>query len=217
MLKNIEDKKHIVIKTTKQFLPEGSALYSYILTLHKKVSFVCEDENLAFRFSFLPWFDKIKKEVPLSADEVFVVDEELFLYDYFKNNGIKINKKMATALCSSYILKDEKDSLYFQSIAELIELGADYKVCEYNLLHKTSLSFLRLKGELLKNMLLVEDASVALLHVDDETLKSCGAILENAIDCMDEVLGLGYVKCVRLIKIDEENRVIAEKGNYFEK
>lgn len=217
MLKNLEDKKHIVIKVSGQFLPDGSALYSYILTLHKKASLVCDDENIVFRLSFLPWFDKIKKQVPLSADEVVVLDNDIFLFDYFKNNDIKINKKMATSLCASCILKGNKDVQYFQNMAELISLGADYELCEYNLLKKRSLSFLRLKSKLFKNMLLVENGNVALLYVDDDQLKSCGSELQDAKECMDEVLGLGYVKCVRLIKIDEKNRVIVEKGSCFEK
>ncbi len=213
MLENLEDKKHIVIKVTKQFLPEGSALYSYFLTLHKKVSFVCEDE--AFRFSFLPWFDKLKKVVPQSADKVVVVDKDIFLYDLFKDKGIKINKKMATALCASYILK-KKDLKYFQDMAHLVELGADFELCEYNVLKKTSLSLLRLKGELLKNMLLVENATVALLHVDDELLNSCGATFEDTKGCLDEILNLGYVECVKVVKTDEKNKII-KKGRYFEK
>lgn len=214
MLENLEDKKHIVIKVTKQFLPEGSALYSYFLTLHKKVSFVCEDE--AFRFSFLPWFDKIKKIVPPSADKVIVVDKDMFLYDLFKNKGIKINKKMATALCASYILK-KKDLRYFQDMAHLVELGADFELCEYNLLHKCSLAFLRLKGELLKNMLLVENATVAILYVDDELLSSCGATLKDTKNCLDEVLNLGYIRYAKIIKTDEKNRLIYKKGIDFEK
>ena len=54
IFKKIDAAKHIEIIVEAENLFVGSALYSYILTLHKKVSLVCKEERIDHKFSFLP-------------------------------------------------------------------------------------------------------------------------------------------------------------------
>ena len=97
-LENINSAKHIVITTDNAAFANASALYSYILTLHKKVS-LHNSEALESRFSFLAWFDKSRIKMPTSGDEVITMSSGTReLYEFFVSNKIKINAKMATAL-----------------------------------------------------------------------------------------------------------------------
>ena len=46
ILNKIESYKHIEIVVESQSLFVANALYTYILTLHKKVSLVCKEKNI---------------------------------------------------------------------------------------------------------------------------------------------------------------------------
>lgn len=64
--------KHIVviadINPNAGSLGSASAMYTYILQQHKKVSFFSVSSQLNKKFSFLPWFEKIRTSFPSSAD-----------------------------------------------------------------------------------------------------------------------------------------------------
>ena len=51
-----------------------SALYTYLLQLHKKVHFVCETRTVSKRYNVIPWVEKIKHTLPSSTDLVIVCD-----------------------------------------------------------------------------------------------------------------------------------------------
>jgi len=210
-LKKIENFKHIaVVAKNAEMLPVCSALYSYLLTMHKKVSFVCAKEDMQTELSFLPWFDKIRDSVPVSAE--FVVEQDiktLEFYDFLKNNKTRLNQKMATALYASLLLEyegfasDGVNGTVFAVASEIVSCGAECKKCNKFILKRTTLARLRLKSLMLKNMVLKNNAKEAVFYMDDKDLKSTGATMLDAFLIMKEALGLEYVKKVFLVKNDK--------------
>ena len=213
-VKDIENAKHIALIATNDSFANASAIYSYILTLHKKVTLV-QLGNVNVKFSFLPWYDKVRKTHPASADlHLEIGHETLEYFSFFQKNEININKKMATSLYASLMMRYdgfksiETDGIVFATASELIKLQAEYKVCNDFLLHRVALSLFRLKAILFANMLLKEDARVAELYVSDKDFESSGASMQDAELVMKEALTLVNVKEVVLIKRDENNKII---------
>ncbi len=214
-LKEIDDAKYVaIVVNDDELLPIASALYTHLLRLHKKVSFVCENIVIDKRFSFLPWIDKVRESVPSSADLKVELDSSDFeLYNLFKTNNIDINKKMATALYASLLVRydgligGDADGTVFAAASELMACGADYKKCNKFIVKRTTLARLRLKSLMFKNMVLKDDAQEAVFYIDDDDLKSSGASLEDAQEIMKDALGLEYVSKISLIKQDKD------KGN----
>ncbi len=215
ILNKIEDAKHIEIVVESEKLFVGSALYTYILTLHKKVSLVCKSNDIEYKYSFLPWFDKIKRSDTPSADLSikFEMSGEK-LYDYFKQNSITINKKMATALYGA--LLDESEgfrnnklgTLFFDTISSLIKYNADYKICQKFIVEFNSLALLRLKAIMLQEMKIENDAKSAIFFLSDEKLKRTGANLKDAQQVIKESFFLPYIERAILLNNDKENEVI---------
>ncbi|MEJ2372627.1 MAG: phosphoesterase, partial [Sulfurimonas sp.] len=82
-LNQINESKHIVLIADNETFSLANALYSYVLSLHKKVSLVM-NENIDKKFAFLPWFDKVRKEIPSSSDlEIKVTLDTLDLFEAF--------------------------------------------------------------------------------------------------------------------------------------
>ena len=74
----IERAKHIVViahvNPDADSLSSASAFYSYVLTLHKKVTFFCASSNIDTKLNFLPWMDKLKHTFPSDADLAVSLD-----------------------------------------------------------------------------------------------------------------------------------------------
>jgi len=253
ILQRIERAKHIVViahtSPDADSLGSASAMYTHLLTLHKKVSFYCVSKNINPKFSFLPWFEKIRNSFPDSADLAIALDcasitrlgislqcdlinidhhesnsnfgnfnlvnPDLIstthvLYNYFKSNDITINKKMATALYAGFLedsqgfLSDKVDSEIFSIARELIELQADYKLCNNFVMKYQTLAGLRLKAIMLANMKLYFDANVALFLVSNEDMKKSGAISEDCENPLEEALFLPTLKLSVLIKENKD-------------
>ena len=213
LLEDIDRAKHIVILTSSNSFADASALFTHILRLHKKVSIVSELQTVESSLSFLPWFDKLRNIVPSSAD--LVIDLELEtepLYNLFKSNNIGINEKMATSLYAGLLkrfdgfLSSDVDGTIFADISELIKQGADYNLCNKSIMSRVSLSTLRLKAVMLKNMILINDSKAALFCVSDDDFKLSGADLSQAYEIIKEGLNLPYVEMA--ILVDSENRVL---------
>jgi phosphoesterase RecJ-like protein len=212
-LEAIENAKHIVILTSSDLFADASALYTHILRLHKKVSIVCESQTVDNGLSFLPWFDKIRNIVPSSADLVIDLDLETeSLYNLFKSNDITINTKMATALYAGLLQRfngftsSDVNGTIFADVSELIKQGADYKLCNKSIMNRVSLSTLRLKAIMLKNMILTDTSKTAQFVISDDDLKSSGADIGEAYEIIKEALGLPYVE--RTILINSDNEVL---------
>jgi len=207
LLKDIKDARHVLIIVKDDiFLPSASALYTYVLQLHKKVSLVCLCKEVDEKFSFLPWFEKIRESAPSSADFVVELDEEIFdLYDFFEINGVKINQKISTALYASILIRYDGftskniDAKIFMDASKLLSYGADHKRC-VEVLNRTTLARLRLKSIMLRKMLLKDGAKEAFFSLDEDDLKSSGATLSDAKLIIKEALKLEYVQKVILVK-----------------
>jgi len=213
-LKKIELAKHIVLICKEESFANANALYTYILTLHKKVSLV-SDETFMSKYAFLPWHDKVRSHVPASSDMILEVSvDTLDLYAFFNENSVKINQKMATSLYAGLMMqydcpkRSNCDSIVFTAFSELIKLGAEYKQCVKYLQNWQALSSLRLKGILYTNMSLCENATVAEVYVCDADLKRSGADMKEAKRIMSDFLSLAHVQEVRLLKSDANNKII---------
>jgi phosphoesterase RecJ-like protein len=215
ILQDIDKAKHIVIEFDFSLIFSASALYTHILRLHKKVSLVCISEDKDNKLSFLPWFEKIKYTKVLSADLTISLDVNATqLYEMFKENEIKLNQKMATALYAGLLQETNgfKNSTLsgttFAFVKELIDYGAEFKMCHEKILKSTTLNLLRLKAVLLKNMQLQKNATLAVLYISDDILKATGSKEKDAYMIMNEVICLPHVKEVSLLKLDEKNKVL---------
>ncbi len=213
-LTEIDSFSHIVLLCDADSFANASAIYSYILTKHKKVSIVCETA-IARKYSFLPWFDKLRTKVPTSADCTIVVDNDvLSLYDFFQKNSVRINKKMATALYGAilerydYFTSSECSGIVFATASELIELNAGYQECVKYLQYNQPLAYFRLQSILYKNMLLTQNARMALLSVCEEDFKESGASMEDAYVIMNDVLKMAHIQEVQLIQKDNNNKIL---------
>lgn len=217
-LNQITQSKHIVLIANNETFSLANVLYSYILTLHKKVSLVSTN-NIDKKFAFLPWFDKVRNQVPSSCDLTIELSlDTLTLYQQFQSESIKINAKMATAFYSSFLIEGESNTLLCESeklavLSELILLGADCKLSYRSLRESRSLALFRLKAALFANFVLKEDATVAEVYIDDEILKKSGAGTEDAFFVSKELLEIVHVQKVVLIKQDE-NKILKEIKGY---
>jgi len=231
ILQKIDEAKHIVVissANSADSLGSASSFYTYLLKLHKKVSFFSPDKSIEQNLLFIPWTDKIRNSFPSSADlaisfnslkkEEFILEltcdlisintllkKEFvstceFLHDFYKNNSIIINKKMATALYSGILdysdgfTSDKVTGTIFARAKELIECGADYNLCNKFIVNFTTLCAFRLKAYMYKNMQLHNDAKVALICVSDDEMKSSGAKQKDTHSVLRESLNLPTVE-----------------------
>jgi len=213
-IKDIENSKHILLVVDNNSFANASAIYTYILTLHKKVSLYCSEE-IEHKLSFLPWFDKLKLVEPSSADLTIKVGGDVESYcAFFKENKIKINKKMATSLYGALIMRynnfsnSEANGIVFALANQLIESGAEYKNVQAQICKSDSLALFRLKAILYAKMLLVDNATVAELFICQTDLESSGASMQDALKAMKETLSLVHVNRVVLKKSDENMKII---------
>lgn len=249
IVEKIESAAHIVI--ISHINPDGdslgsaSAMYSYLLQKHKKVSWFCATKEIHHRFYCIPWIENIKNSYPLSADLAISLDcaskERLgtavecalinidhhptnssfgtlnlvrssalstteILYRFFKENGVKINKKMATALYvglledSEGFLAQNVDGTTFAILGDLIAIGAEFHLCNKKIMRSTSLAALRLKAVMLKNMVLEHSATIAFFGVSDEDMKQSGAVAEGVEGALEESLFLPHVQVALLLR-----------------
>ena len=213
--KKIDESKNIVIVTDNESFANASALYTHILRLHKKVSLVCESNDLKLTLSCIPWFDKVRTTIGSSSDLVIDIKEEKnSLYELFKSYNIKINPKMATALYASYITQydlfsiDSADGMIFASLSELISSGAQYQNCNEMLMKSLPLSLFRLKAIMFTRMILVNEAAVALFHIGKDDFEKSGGSLSEAKFIIKEALNIVHIQRVILLDKDNENELI---------
>jgi len=215
IIKSISEAKHIELVVEKDFLFVASALYTYILTLHKKVSLVCKSDDIGYKYAFLPWIEKVKRSDTPSADvtiRLSVTSKELYLL--FKQEDIKINKKIAIALYAALVTDTDgfrnsrTDGMIFAMASELVKSGAEHSLVFKHLINHSSLGALRLKSIILQNMLLVDSAKVAILTISQEDLKVTGSTLDDAIKHMQEPFLLPYVEVVVLLDSTNEYEMI---------
>ena len=141
------------------------------------------------------------------------VSTTLLLYNFFQENGISVNKKMATAIYagilddSSAFLDDTVDGMVFAAVSELIELGADYKLCNNSIVKSMSLGALRLKALMYKNMHLYKEARVAFFCVTLQDLKETGALGKDCESVLEEALYLPSVEISMLLRENSDGSI----------
>jgi len=211
--KQIDASKHILIKSDKKHLPQASVLYSYLLSKHKKVS-CCADE-VDKKFSFLPWFEKIRVNCSSSADlEIDANIEIMDLYNFLQESDVKVNAKMATALYAGFLLRyknflsDDVNGTVFAALSQLMTLGANHQLCVQHLYKSVPLCVIRLKSILFEKLLLQENAKVAYVSINDADLFASGASMQEAVDAAADLLNVVHVEEVHLVKSDENNKII---------
>ena len=213
-LQTLKSAKHILLKANKESFANANALYSYVLTLQKRVSLYV-DEQLPYSYVSLPWFIKAKRSLPSSADYTLEVSSDTLAYVVFcQEHDIKLNEKMATSLYAGLLMQYKNftsrdvDGMVFATALSLIESKAAYKMMQDSFAYTESLASFRLRARLFGSMLLRKSATEAVLYLSDEDLKSSGAALEDAKNIMYEAMQIAHVKRVVLLKSDEEMRII---------
>jgi phosphoesterase RecJ-like protein len=209
----IENSHHILIKSDEEHFPQASVLYSFLLTKQKKVSLYME--NVDGKFSFLPWYEKVRSNEVKSADlSLTATIEILDLYHFLKTNGVKINQKMATALYAGFLkrydnfISFECNGTVFAVLSELLALGAQQKLCVTEMLQKQPLSLLRLKALVYKKLLLKENARLAEVKVCSNDFEASGSSWDDMQEIAKEILHLVHVEEVHIINVDENKKIL---------
>jgi len=212
-LEQIQKYKHIVIECDDNTFPQASILYSLMLVLHKKVSLFSMEK--VERFSFLAWSDKIRLNLPSSGEYSINAEIDIVkLYIFFKENGLKINSKMATAFYAAYLkrydnlLSSECNGTVFANLSELIEYGADHNLALKELTQKVPLSTFRLKSIVYKKLLLQNNASKAYVSLEDKDFKESGAQWDDVFEIAKEILTLVHIQEVFIVQSDKNDNII---------
>jgi phosphoesterase RecJ-like protein len=138
------------------------------------------------------------------------------LYDFFQQNSILLNSKMATGLYAGLLddsdgfLNERVDGTTFAFAKELIECGAEYKLCNKFILKHRTLASLRLKAIMFANMILLKNAKVALFYVSNKDMVSSGAKDWDCEAALEESLYLPSVEVAVLLK---QNSDLSIKGS----
>ena len=78
LFRRIETADHIVLIAHRDpdadSFGSASAMYTYLLRLQKKVTLYCETEQIDRGLAYLPWFDKITRRYPETADLAIAFD-----------------------------------------------------------------------------------------------------------------------------------------------
>ncbi|MDA7818024.1 DHH family phosphoesterase [Sulfurimonas sp.] len=134
------------------------------------------------------------------------ISTSVVLYDFFKANDVKINAKMATAIYagllddSNALMSDDVDGTIFAIVRDLIDSGAEHKVCSKYIVKSMSLAALRLKGKMFTDMSLEYDAQVSVFCVSKDDMKSTGARGEDCEEALEESVYLPHVEVALLLK-----------------
>ncbi len=144
------------------------------------------------------------------------ISTTLLLYNFFLENNISINPKMATALYAGLLddsdgfLSDEVDGIVFAAVSELIELGANYKECNNSLMKRISLGAFRLKGIMHSKMRLHSQGRLAFFCISAEELKAAGALCRDCESVLEEAL---YLPSVGVSVLLCQNSDLSIKGS----
>lgn len=223
----IDQARHIALMVHSShdadLLGSASALYTYVLTLHKKVSLVCE-AMVPRRLGFIPWVDEVRSHLPQSADLCIEIGSEapfdrreglmvLTVFDFLSARGVKINAKMATALYGGLLdtlrgfRSPQTDVHALRVASELLERGANAALAVRALFETIPLGHLRLKAMLLADMELACDARLALLRADRAMLLRSGTFCDACVEALEEALCLPTAVLAVLLCEREDGRI----------
>ena len=78
VLQRVKNASHVAvvahINPDADSLGAASAIYTYLLQQHKKVSFYCASKHISNRFTCIPWIEKVSDTLPRSVDLAIALD-----------------------------------------------------------------------------------------------------------------------------------------------
>lgn len=128
------------------------------------------------------------------------------LTTWFKNEGIKINPKMATALYAGIaddtlgFMSRRTDGTVFETAAALAGSGADITAVNTALFRRRPLASLRLKGRLFSALRLISDGRICVIKVTRAMLEESGGAVSACDEVLSESLGLPTVRVALLLR-----------------
>lgn len=129
------------------------------------------------------------------------------LYEVFENEEIKISKNIAECLYvgiyddSIAFTTPRVDSKTFKIINELVQTGLKPGEISNNLLRRDSLAKYRIMPKILETLSLHYEAKVATVYLEEEWLKTTGAMVSECDDIVNMVLNLAVVDMVCYFRI----------------
>lgn len=191
---------------------------------HKRVSWQSR-VALDVRFAYIPWSSEAKSSFAKSSDLIICFDgedideavESLYIntnnlagimYNFFLSNGIKINKKIATAfyiaLIDSYegFLSNRVDNIVLSMARELIGFGADHKEIVENIFYVNSLAKLRLESRIVDEFCIDSSRGIAYVELKKDMLYELSIF--ECIDVLRRVSRLVFVK-VAILLVQNKN------------
>jgi hypothetical protein len=218
----IEKAKHIAVIVDEKSFAHGSAIYSYLLQLHKKVTLVSE-VPLAKKLSCLAWYKDVRNALPQGAEYVLKVEcEALELYHYLQNCGAKINEKIAQAL---YVALFMERNLFAPSLeqervavaSQLLEVACEAPACFNQVVRTRSLAELRLKAKLLQRAVLRADATQAWVEICEDDFKQTATQHKDIMVCVEDLFCLPYVQEVIFTDSQTKQKIKTVIKEDFEK
>ncbi len=133
------------------------------------------------------------------------------LFNLFKDLEVKLNKDIATCLYTA--ISSDTGSFKYDSIrpetfiaaSNLLEYEIDKNEIAVNLYQKRSLEKTRLLIKAVNTMELFEDNKIAVVYVDDEMIKSCGAVKSDTEGIVEFIRDIDDVEVAVFMKIKESS------------
>lgn len=128
------------------------------------------------------------------------------LTSWFRNEGIKINPKMATALYAGIaddtlgFMSRRTDGAVFETAAVLAQSGADVTAVNTALFRRRPLASLRLKARLFSALQLIRDGRISVIKVTRAMLEESGGAVSACDEALNESLGLPTVRVALLLR-----------------
>jgi phosphoesterase RecJ-like protein len=135
------------------------------------------------------------------------------LYDFFKNNDIELNAKMATALYagladdSQNFTTDKTDHRTFLMAADLLKSGADNALCTKMLFKERSLASIRMKSKMLSSAQLYCSGRVVSTLVERSFFEETGAYEVDCEEALHETLELVNIEVAIMLRYTKDGRI----------
>jgi len=135
------------------------------------------------------------------------------LYDFFKDNDIKINAKMATCLFAGLVddsqnfTTSKTDARAFLMAADLIQSGADNALCIEELFKNRSLASIRMKAKMLSAARLHHSGKLVSTLVERSFFEETGAYEVDCEEALHESLELISVEVAFMLRYTKDGRI----------
>jgi len=133
------------------------------------------------------------------------------VFDFFKHNGLNINKASAEALyCGIYddtlaFSLKRCDEATFKKINFLVESGANPAFIANKLLRRNSLAKYRIIPKVLDSLELHKEGKIATIYALSEWFKQTGANSRDCEDALDMIMSISVVQIAFFVRNSENN------------